>query len=203
MFSKFRNILDARHSPFSGRVPFGCCYALGLASFQLYRFFGRTTDAPSKAIFYKQRKKNKEDAFRNLLLAFNRKLPKKLYNGKYEFWACDGSSCDIFLNPQDKDTYFEPNGKSTRGFNQNPHEKHSAAPLLQNKADKYLSVLPVFRMSRVLQLLRPLALHQCPISHNATLSSLRTFVLSQLYTARIPISIVKHNIFYPFSFNIS
>ena len=60
----------------------------------------------------------REDAFRNLLLAFNRKLPKKLYNGKYEFWACDGSSCDIFLNPEDKDTYFEPNGKSTRGFNQ-------------------------------------------------------------------------------------
>ena len=60
----------------------------------------------------------REDAFRNLLLAFNRKLPKKLYNGKYEFWACDGSSCDIFLNSEDKDTYFEPNGKSTRGFNQ-------------------------------------------------------------------------------------
>ena len=66
---------------------------------ELYRFFGRTTDAPSKAAFYRQRKKIREDAFRNLLLAFNRKLPKKLYNGKYEFWACDGSSCDIFLNP--------------------------------------------------------------------------------------------------------
>ena len=51
---------------------------------ELYRFFGRTTDAPSKAAFYKQRKKIKEDAFRNLLLAFNRKLPRKLYNGKYE-----------------------------------------------------------------------------------------------------------------------
>ena len=48
---------------------------------ELYRFFGRTTDAPSKAAFYKQRKKIKEDAFRNLLLAFNRKLPRKLYNG--------------------------------------------------------------------------------------------------------------------------
>ena len=35
MFSKFRNILDARHSPFSGRVPFGCCYALGLASLEI------------------------------------------------------------------------------------------------------------------------------------------------------------------------
>ena len=77
---------------------------------ELYRFFGRTIDAPSKAAFYRQRKKIREDAFRNLLLAFNRKLPKKLYNGKYEFWACDGSSCDIFLNPEDKDTYFEPNG---------------------------------------------------------------------------------------------
>ena len=72
---------------------------------ELYRFFGRTIDAPSKAAFYRQRKKIREDAFRNLLLAFNRKLPKKLYN-------------DIFLNPEDKDTYFEPNGKSTRGFNQ-------------------------------------------------------------------------------------
>ena len=57
---------------------------------ELYRFFGRTIDAPSKAAFYRQRKKIREDAFRNLLLAFNRKLPKKLYNGKYEFWACDG-----------------------------------------------------------------------------------------------------------------
>lgn len=85
---------------------------------ELYRYFGRSTDAPSKAAFYKQRKKLKEDAFRNLLLAFNKKLPKNLYNNKYEFWACDGSSADIFLNPEDPDTYFEPNGKSTRGFNQ-------------------------------------------------------------------------------------
>ena len=64
---------------------------------ELYRFFGRTIDAPSKAAFYRQRKKIREDAFRNLLLAFNRKLPKKLYNGKYEFWACDGSSVIFFL----------------------------------------------------------------------------------------------------------
>ena len=42
---------------------------------ELYRFFGRTIDAPSKAAFYRQRKKIREDAFRNLLLAFNRKLP--------------------------------------------------------------------------------------------------------------------------------
>ena len=91
---------------------------------------------------------------------------------------------------------------SSRNFlkpSENPHEKHSAVPLPQNMAGKYLSALPFFRTLRVLQLLRPPALHQYPISHSAILSPLRTFVLSQLYTAWIPISIVKHNIFYLFS----
>jgi hypothetical protein len=43
---------------------------------ELYRYFGRTTDAPSKAAFYKQRQKLREDALRNLLLAFNKKLKR-------------------------------------------------------------------------------------------------------------------------------
>lgn len=85
---------------------------------ELYRYFGRTTNAPSKAAFYKQRQKLRDDALRNLLIAFNRKLKKNLYNGKYQFIACDGSSLDIYRDPNDPDTFFEPNGKSTRGFNQ-------------------------------------------------------------------------------------
>lgn len=85
---------------------------------ELYRFFGRTTDAPTKAAFYKQRKKLKDGALRNLLLAFNKKLGKNLYNGTYQLIACDGSALNIFRNPDDPDTFFEPNGKSTRGFNQ-------------------------------------------------------------------------------------
>lgn len=85
---------------------------------ETYRFHGRNLEVPSKTAFYNQRKKVKESAFQNLLFSFNKTLPKNLYNGKYAFWACDGSSSDIFLNPQGKDTYFEPNGKSARGFNQ-------------------------------------------------------------------------------------
>lgn len=85
---------------------------------KLYRYFGRTTGAPSKAAFYKQRKKLNETALANLLFTFNAKLTKKLYNDKYQFIACDGSAVDIFRNPNDPDTFFEPNGKSTRGFNQ-------------------------------------------------------------------------------------
>lgn len=85
---------------------------------ELYRYFGRTTNAPSKAAFYKQRKKLRKDALQNLLVAFNKKLNKKLFNETYQFIACDGSALDIYRNPDDPDTFFEPNGKSTRGFNQ-------------------------------------------------------------------------------------
>lgn len=85
---------------------------------ELYRYFGRNPDAPSKAAFYKQRSKLTNDALANLLYTFNGMLSKRLYNGKYQFIACDGSAVDIFRNPDDPDTFFEPNGKSTRGFNQ-------------------------------------------------------------------------------------
>lgn len=85
---------------------------------EIYRYFGRTTDAPSKTAFYKQRRKLNMEALANLLYTFNGMLSKKLYNGKYQFIACDGSAVDIFRNPDDPDTFFEPNGKSTRGFNQ-------------------------------------------------------------------------------------
>ena len=85
---------------------------------ELYRFFGRTTDVPSKAAFYKQRQKLSNSALANLFFAFNSKLQKNLFDGKYQFIACDGSAVDIFRNPDDPDTFFEPNGKSTRGFNQ-------------------------------------------------------------------------------------
>lgn len=85
---------------------------------ELYRYFGRSTDAPSKAAFYKQRKKIKIDAFRSLLISFTQKCKKKLFKDKYSLVACDGSAADIFRNPDDPDTFFEPNGKSARGFNQ-------------------------------------------------------------------------------------
>lgn len=84
---------------------------------ELYRYFGRTTDAPSEPAFYRQRRKLAGDALANFLYTFNSRLQKNLYNGKYQFIACDGFAADIFRNPDDTDTFFEPNGKkSTRGF---------------------------------------------------------------------------------------
>lgn len=85
---------------------------------ELYTFFSRTADAPSKSAFYKQLQKLKDGALRCLLLAFNRRLSKNLFNGKYQLLACDGSALDIFRNPDDKDTFYEPNAKSPKGYNQ-------------------------------------------------------------------------------------
>ena len=85
---------------------------------EIYRYFGRNKEAPSKSAFYRQRRKLNPQALPNLLFMFNQQLPKELYNGKYQLIACDGSAADIFRNPDDPDTFFEPNGKSSRGFNQ-------------------------------------------------------------------------------------
>ena len=85
---------------------------------ELYRYFGRNTAAPSKSAFYKQRRKLNHRALANLLFAFNSKLPKNLYKGKYQFFACDGSTVEVFHDSNNQDTYFEPNGKSKRGYNQ-------------------------------------------------------------------------------------
>lgn len=85
---------------------------------EIYRYFGRTADAPSKAAFYRQRQKLRDDALRNLFCAFNAKLEKRLYNDRYQLVACDGSAADIYRYPGDADTFYEPNGKSTEGYNQ-------------------------------------------------------------------------------------
>lgn len=85
---------------------------------EIYRYFGRVKTAPSKSAFFRQRRKLNSQALANLLFMFNNKLKKNLYNGKYQLIACDGSAADIFRNPNDPDTFFEPNGKSIRGFNQ-------------------------------------------------------------------------------------
>lgn len=85
---------------------------------ELYRFFGRTDESPTKAAFYHQRAKLKNDALWQLLQIFNQKFKPVLYKKRYRLVACDGSAADIFRDEKDKETYFEPNNKSSRGFNQ-------------------------------------------------------------------------------------
>lgn len=85
---------------------------------ELYTFFGRSTAVPSKAAFYRQLQKLRDGALRSLLLAFNRKLKNNLFHENYRLIACDGSALDIFRDPHDPDTFYEPSKSSPRGYNQ-------------------------------------------------------------------------------------
>ena len=82
---------------------------------EIYAYFGRSADAPSKAAFYRQLHKLKDGALRCLLFSFNRQLKNNLFNGKYRLVACDGSALDIFRDP---DTFYPPGGMSPKGYNQ-------------------------------------------------------------------------------------
>ena len=61
---------------------------------ELYHFFGRTDETPSKAAFYYQRAKLKDNALWELLQIFNQKLQPTLYRNRYRLVACDGSVAD-------------------------------------------------------------------------------------------------------------
>ncbi len=84
---------------------------------EIFRFFGRTKEAPSKSAFFKQRQKLSEKAMPFLFRSFSSRLSAKLYNGKYRLFACDGSTAEIFRNPNDPDTFFDSKAVSSTGFN--------------------------------------------------------------------------------------
>ena len=77
--------------------------------------FSRTT--PTAAAFVRQRNKLKPEAFEHIFNSFNAKtsgLCTKTFEG-YRLLAGDGTDVNIYLNPNDKETYISEYGK--RGFN--------------------------------------------------------------------------------------
>lgn len=56
---------------------------------ELYRFFGRTAETPTKAAFCRQQAKLKEDALWQLLRIFSWKSDPTLYKNLYRLVACD------------------------------------------------------------------------------------------------------------------
>lgn len=84
---------------------------------ELLKFFDYDSSVPTGSAFYQQRSKLSISAFRHLLKEFNLKFPLDKFRGKYYLIACDGSEFNIARNPNDSETFHEPNGKSASGFN--------------------------------------------------------------------------------------
>lgn len=89
----------------------------GSMSHELLKFFNYDSSVPTSSAFYQQRSKLSVSAFRHLLKNFNLKFPLEKFRDKYYLIACDGSEFNIARNPNDPDTFHEPNGKSASGFN--------------------------------------------------------------------------------------
>ncbi len=89
----------------------------GSMDHELLKFFQYDNVAPTSSAFYQQRAKLSISAFRYLLTEFNARFPLEKFRDQYYLIACDGSEFNIARNPNDPDTFHEPNGKSASGFN--------------------------------------------------------------------------------------
>lgn len=90
----------------------------GTTAHELLKYFDYDIgQLPSNSAFYQQRQKLSLSGFTHLLFQFNSHFCFEKYKGKYQLVACDGSEFNIARNPNDPDTFYPPNGKSTKGFN--------------------------------------------------------------------------------------
>lgn len=90
----------------------------GTVKDELLKFFSYAMDTASNSAFFQQRAKLSEDALPFLFHSFNRLYPYAFYKDKYQLLAADGSSFTFTRNPLDTDSYFAPDGKTTKGYNQ-------------------------------------------------------------------------------------
>lgn len=85
---------------------------------ELLKYFDYSLDTPTNSSFYQQRAKISPDAFPHILHEFNDGYSYALYKNRYQILAVDGSSFTYTRNPDDPDSYFPPNEKTTNGYNQ-------------------------------------------------------------------------------------
>ena len=107
-----------RKIDFQSLLHFSICMEAGTLRHELLKYFSYDSSTLSNSAFYQQRRKLLPETFPFLFQQFNSHFPFPLYKGKYRLLACDGSAFTFTRNPQDPETYFPPDGKTTNGYNQ-------------------------------------------------------------------------------------
>lgn len=108
-----------RKIPFDTLLHFQISMESGSVSHELLKYFNFDAQAPSLSAFYQQRAKLSDDVFQKLFYGFNSRFkPKALLNGRYQLLACDGSGFTFTRNPNDPESFYNPSGRSQKGFNQ-------------------------------------------------------------------------------------
>jgi len=108
-----------RKIPFDTLLHFQISMESGSVSHELLKYFNFDAGTPSLSAFYQQRAKLSDDVFQKLFYCFNRCFkPECLLEGRYQLLACDGSGFTFTRNPKDTDSYYNPSGRSQKGYNQ-------------------------------------------------------------------------------------
>lgn len=108
-----------RKIPFDTFLHFQISMESGSVNHELLKYFNFDVQAPSLSAFYQQRARLSDDVFQTLFYSFNRHFsPKSLLKGRYQLLACDGSGFTFTRNPKDTESYYDPGGRSRKGYNQ-------------------------------------------------------------------------------------
>jgi len=107
-----------RKIDFQSLLHFCICMEVGTTRHELLKYFAFDSSTPSNSAFIQQRSKLLPETFPFLFQQFNSHYQFSLYKEKYQLLACDGSAFSFTRNPLDQDSYFAPDGKTTRGYNQ-------------------------------------------------------------------------------------
>ena len=108
-----------RKLPFDTLLHFQISMESGSVNHELLKYFNFDARTPSLSAFYQQRAKLSDDVFQKLFYNFNNCFkPKSLLKGRYQLLACDGSGFTFTRNPKDTESYYDPSGRSQKGYNQ-------------------------------------------------------------------------------------
>lgn len=108
-----------RKFPFDKLLHFQISMESGSVNHELLKYFNFDSGTPSLSAFYQQRAKLSDDVFQKLFYNFNNNFnPRSLLNGRYQLLACDGSGFTFTRNPMDTESYYDPSGRSEKGYNQ-------------------------------------------------------------------------------------
>ena len=90
----------------------------GTMRHELYKYFNYQEDTLSNSAYCQQRNTLAPETFKSLLQRFNSHFPPAPYKDKYQLMAADGCTFTFTRNPEDTISFYGPDGKSTKGFNQ-------------------------------------------------------------------------------------
>ncbi len=90
----------------------------GTLRHELCNYFNYDSSVLTNSAYCQQRKKLKHDTLKTLFFKFNSHYSPTAFNGRFRLLAADGCTFTFTRNPDDEDSYYAPDGKSQKGFNQ-------------------------------------------------------------------------------------